>query len=591
MKLTKNTKFHNRFLLVEKKGNGSCGEVWLARDEQQENREVALKVFVEMDEKGLSVFRSEYGNMFCLSHPNLLHAYQFDVCNNVPYVVLPYCPESTVSFIGQQVDETTIWCLIRDVASGLAYLHKEGVVHRNIKPDNILMDEQGRFLIADYDISDKLYDELQHSKWGDEAYSRVGAPCYEPPEMFKVGGTKVNASDIWALGALLYEICENELPFFGQGGSMQLNGAQIPKIHGNYSDDLKQTVQKCLAKEPWDRPWADALAKHAQEVIKEKPVAKKPKVSEQHSDPNKANSKDKKPKTLLWVLVALTMGGVGFLTGYYLHKVATKDEVFFSYCKDNPTVDNYRAYVSQFPEGDFVTLAQNWIQKWEADSIAKTDTFPKMLKQEKPDEQPMEQPKKELEKKKEDKGEPNNMEKESNGLEMGGKTIPSTHEKPLAPAKSHDDNVKDLPKTGLTPAEPNRPSPEVNNSKASSRLTPSKEVNANLSGAGEADEEMAYNAIASKINSNTATLDDCQSYLKRFSKTGDGSNSKHWEIVAGKFRVLYSKKIQSCKTRNEIDEILLNHDRLMNELHLSGMSKYDAQMKKMAQSMKKKLKD
>ena len=91
-----------------------------------------------------------------------------------------------------------------------------------------------------------------------------GSIPYMGPEMFGSKSESVNATDIWALGASLYEMCEGELPFFGQGGGMQLNGAQIPEIRGNYSDDLKQIVQMCLAKETWDRPTASQLREYAQ---------------------------------------------------------------------------------------------------------------------------------------------------------------------------------------------------------------------------------------------------------------------------------------------------------------------------------------
>ena len=258
--------FHDRYLLQEMKGRGSFGEVWHAND-QQIGVDVAIKVYVSLDTRGVEEFKSEFVTAFGLNHPNLLHAYYYDVCEDRPYLVMPYCPHSSVDLLGN-MDENTIWRFIHDVASGLEYLHRMDIVHHDIKPDNILMDERGNFLITDFGISVKLRSTLRNnSEIESKSKTAGGAIPYMAPELFESNPASINATDIWALGASLYELITGELPFFGQGGVLQRMGAEIPEIHGNYSGEVEKIVKWCLAFNTWDRPMAKQLVKLSQAAL------------------------------------------------------------------------------------------------------------------------------------------------------------------------------------------------------------------------------------------------------------------------------------------------------------------------------------
>ena len=261
MELHPNILFHNRYRLIEKKGSGSFGEVWLARDEQT-GIEIAVKIYIALDKRGVEEFRAEYKTAYALNHPHLLHANFFDVCEQRPYLVMQYCPTSAVSLVGT-IDEPTAWKFIRDVADGLAYLHEQDVVHRDIKPDNILRDSNGRFLITDFGLSLRMRSTLRRNSTRQQnADNAPGTIGYMAPEMFSAKPQAVKATDIWALGATLYEMLTGELPFMGQGGVMQLHGAEIPVLKGEYSQNLKDTISACLAKDTWNRPTALKLIKN-----------------------------------------------------------------------------------------------------------------------------------------------------------------------------------------------------------------------------------------------------------------------------------------------------------------------------------------
>lgn len=254
--------FHDRYLLKKKMGSGSFGEVWLAGDIQLD-MDVAVKIYIALDNNGIEEFKTEFKNTYELNHPNLLHASHFDVCNSSPYLVMPFCPASSVSLAGS-IDESTMWRFIHDVAEGLAYLHEHDIVHRDIKPDNLLIDGNGKFLITDFGISKKMRSTLRRNstlrKNGEDNFS--GTVGYMGPEMFTAKPELVKATDIWALGATVYELAAGELPFGGLGGVMLLHGAELPELPNRFSRELNDLFHSCLAKNTWDRPLAADLVEN-----------------------------------------------------------------------------------------------------------------------------------------------------------------------------------------------------------------------------------------------------------------------------------------------------------------------------------------
>lgn len=255
------------YTLLEYIGSGSYGEVWRARNNANGN-EVAIKFYIMLDEKGQEEFMSEYEIAYGLTHKNLLTASYIGTWENRPFLVMRYCPKgSSVRLIGQLMpnneNEKILWRFIHDVASGLAYLHSvepDPIVHQDIKPDNILQDSDGGFVITDFGISKKIRSTMRSQS---TRAVKAGAVAYMGPERFSSQPTPIMASDIWSLGASIYELATGELPFCGQGGNMLRNGADMPEISG-WSEDLKNIIYSCLAKEPWDRMKAFELAEYAQ---------------------------------------------------------------------------------------------------------------------------------------------------------------------------------------------------------------------------------------------------------------------------------------------------------------------------------------
>lgn len=269
-KLSPNTKIQDgsqSYTLLEYIGSGSYGEVWKARNDVN-GEEVAIKFYIMLDEKGRDEFMSEYEIAYGLSHKNLLTASYIGTWENRPFLVMRYCPQgSSVKLIGQltpnEENEKILWRFIHDVASGLDYLHKiepDPIVHQDIKPDNILQDADGGFVITDFGISKKIRSTMRSQS---SRAIKAGAVAYMGPERFSSQPSPIMASDIWSLGASIYELAMGELPFCGQGGNMLRNGADMPDMDNGWSADLKNIIYSCLAKEPWDRMKASELAEFA----------------------------------------------------------------------------------------------------------------------------------------------------------------------------------------------------------------------------------------------------------------------------------------------------------------------------------------
>lgn len=262
---------NGRYVLKEYKGRGTFGQVWLAYDKAKDEN-VAIKFYVALDHKGREEFIQEYRIAAGLEHPNLLVTKDFGVWQDYPWLTMRFCDSGSAGdMVGTlrptSEDERTIWRFIHDVAAGLAYLHHvkpEPIVHQDIKPDNVLIASDGTFLITDFGISKRIRNTM--SKQSTRAL-KAGAPAYMGPERFSANPEPILASDVWSLGASIYELTEGELPFSGMGGVMMNQGAEIPMLSVGWSKNLNDIMRWCLEKETWDRARADQVAEIAKAVL------------------------------------------------------------------------------------------------------------------------------------------------------------------------------------------------------------------------------------------------------------------------------------------------------------------------------------
>ncbi|HEU5025491.1 MAG TPA: DNA translocase FtsK [Spirillospora sp.] len=207
-----------RYLLVRRLGQGAMGEVWQARDLRLD-RNVAVKVMLlratsEATRLALARFGREGKAAARLSHPHIADVHDIDDHDGQPFLVLPLLPGPDLATLLEQhpgglpVQRALEYCA--QAADGLAAAHAAGVIHRDVKPANLILDQQGRVKVCDFGIA-----RLEDATAGLSATGLVlGTPHYMAPEQAN-GQTTTPAADVYALGATLFRLLTGRVLFPG----------------------------------------------------------------------------------------------------------------------------------------------------------------------------------------------------------------------------------------------------------------------------------------------------------------------------------------------------------------------------------------
>jgi len=269
-------------LLRSLSSDGGTADVWLALDtntideiydddndsissEEESGIKVAIKIYRPKNalDMGEQRFREEFKIVFNCHHTNLVQPINFSIFEGIPYLVLPYCQKGSSERLQGKINDTDeLWRYISDVSAGLAYLHafNPTIVHHDIKPANVLIDDNGNYAITDFGISSHRgnsrdgYDETQS-----------GTMAYMAPERFRDDYESIPESDIWSFGATLYELITGKVPFGENGGQEQLETkVSCPTITANIPTDIKKLIYDCLSLDVSKRPSAATIRKAAE---------------------------------------------------------------------------------------------------------------------------------------------------------------------------------------------------------------------------------------------------------------------------------------------------------------------------------------
>ncbi|KAG1267927.1 hypothetical protein G6F68_001532 [Rhizopus microsporus] len=246
----------NDFELKNPIGYGSSATVYSAIYKPH-NKKVAIKVINldKFERNQIDELRRETTLMALSKHPNVLPVFGSFVHGPKLYIVTPYMsPEG--------LDETTIATILKQVLEGLAYLHKNGHIHRDVKAGNILMDQNGTVLLADFGVASSLMETGVRKTF-------VGTPCWMAPEVMEQAAYDYKA-DIWSFGITAIELATGRAPF-----------AKLPPLKvlmltlssdpptlcretsaNKYSKIFKDMVDLCMNKDPYKRPMAEKLLQH-----------------------------------------------------------------------------------------------------------------------------------------------------------------------------------------------------------------------------------------------------------------------------------------------------------------------------------------
>ncbi len=264
--------FDGRYEQEKLLGQGAFSEVWKVKDTQT-GVALALKIYnptTGMDESGNEMLTHEFALMVNANHKNLLRPLFFATCDKRPYLILPYCEKGNIGKMIGKMTEEEAWKLIRDCASALDYLHAMNppILHQDIKPANILLSDNGDYMLTDFGVSTQAKQSLSRVSNQEKELLSAGTISYMAPERFSRNNLPIMANDIYSLGSTVFEMLSGDLPFGNDGGLLQKKGAEIPELPGNFSPLLKRTLEKCLEEEPWARPTAGRLEDIANDALK-----------------------------------------------------------------------------------------------------------------------------------------------------------------------------------------------------------------------------------------------------------------------------------------------------------------------------------
>jgi serine/threonine-protein kinase len=249
---------NERYQIIRKIGSGGMAEVYLARDTILE-RDVAIKALKSEyinDHEFTTRFDREAQAATSLNHPNIVSIYDVGEEEDILYMVMEYVDGLTLKEYIQQygsIDVNEAVDIMKQVISAIAHAHDNDIVHRDIKPQNILMNSFGQAKVTDFGIAIAL-----SATSLTQTNSILGSVHYLSPEQAR-GGMATKKSDIYSIGILFYELLTGRLPFSGQSPvsialkHLQSETPSVRKHNPDIPQSIENIVLKATAKDPFHR--------------------------------------------------------------------------------------------------------------------------------------------------------------------------------------------------------------------------------------------------------------------------------------------------------------------------------------------------
>ena len=247
----------NRYKILDHLGTGGMATVWLGYDTILD-RKVAIKTFKidASDEGAVKRFNREAKAVTSLSHPNIVSIYDVENEGDFYYLILEYVEGMTLKdymIKNPRIPIETIVHIAKQIAAGLSHAHQNGIIHRDIKPQNILMDENLTCKITDFGIA-RAYGDTTLT----QTNQMLGTVYYLSPEQAR-GNVATAQSDIYSLGILIFEMITGQIPFKGESAvaialkHLQEELPEIDKYRENVPQSVKNIVLQATMKNPNER--------------------------------------------------------------------------------------------------------------------------------------------------------------------------------------------------------------------------------------------------------------------------------------------------------------------------------------------------
>ncbi len=255
-----------RFKILSRLGQGGMGIVYLAEDTRLRRR-VALKVLpaAVADEERRKRFLREARSASAVVHPNVATVFDADEADDAVFIAMEYVEGRTLRRVieDERLALPEVLRIATEIARGLAKAHEAGITHRDLKPDNVMLDADGHVKILDFGLAKLRAAEADDPSDNESDFATregrvLGTPSYMSPEQAK-GQTVDVRSDVFSLGVVIYEMVSGSRPFTGTTATEILiaidrdppppfpREARVPR-------DLERVVLACLGKRPEDRP-------------------------------------------------------------------------------------------------------------------------------------------------------------------------------------------------------------------------------------------------------------------------------------------------------------------------------------------------
>lgn len=270
-------KLDGRYLIESLIGVGGMANVYKGRDIRTGN-EIAVKVLKEEflgNEELVRRFKNESKAISILDHPNIVKVYDVSVTDQLQYIVMEYIDGITLKEYLKQRGGALTWKEVvhfaTQVLSALEHAHSKGIVHRDVKPQNIMLQADGSIKMMDFGIA--RFSRAQSQTISDKA---IGSVHYISPEQAKGDHTDAR-TDIYSVGVMLYEMLSGKLPFDGTGtvsiAIMQISEKPKPlaEVAPNVPEGLRQITEKAMEKDPAARYQSAAEMLAAIKAFKQNP--------------------------------------------------------------------------------------------------------------------------------------------------------------------------------------------------------------------------------------------------------------------------------------------------------------------------------
>ena len=307
---------HGRFRVERTLGHGGISIVYLANDEDL-HRPVAVKVLAEHladDESIRKRFLREARLAARLSHPNVVHVYDAGEADGQLFIVMEYVPGETLAVSGK-IPAADAVRLALQACAGLQHAHDAGLIHRDVKPGNLLLRGDGVLKVADFGLA-RTADTTHLTQLG----TILGTAAYLAPEQ-AAGEEVTTAADIYSLGAVLYDLLTGRPPFqfdsLAELAEKQSTGVITPvrELEPAVPEPVEAVVMRCLAREPRFRPASTAEVAHYLASTGE--VSTEPLLATALTEPLQARRYESVPGSGPWLLIAaaVVVAGLAVILG------------------------------------------------------------------------------------------------------------------------------------------------------------------------------------------------------------------------------------------------------------------------------------